>query len=291
MTIIDTHVHYNLEPLYSGTIPQHFKDDIKLKSKNWKDHWKKAQKHGVSKSIVVGADVLSSHIASDIAEDDDALYATIGIHPHEFDEIFEEQVAADLAEFDSLIANTTSIVAIGEVGLDYYHLPSGGNRRKKIIEAQKFGFEQQIQLAKKHKLPLIIHVRDKDMPEKQEQGNAYWDTLEIVRSKKIENIIPLVFHCISGPLSYIQAIVELGGYVGFAANITYKNAEHMRDIFQHVPDNRRLVETDAPYLPPQQYRGSVCEPWMIEKTVQFMKKEFSIDPHQLVTNAERVFGG
>ena len=267
--IIDTHVHYNLEPL----------------NIEWNTHWMKAKESGVTKSIVVGTESNSNQLALEIAEQDAGLFVSVGFHPHIYSEIQQGEAEKDLNQIEVMALNQ-KVVAIGETGLDYYHLPSDQQKRESIIQLQKSAFEKQIEIAMKLQLPLILHVRDKETPEEVLEGNAYWDALNIIQRKGVE---AFTLHCASGPLSYIKAAVEMGGYIGFDGNITYPNAQAIRDIFNSVPADRRLVETDAPFLPPQEFRGKICEPWMITKTVEYLQRELSAEPSSFAENAQRLF--
>lgn len=274
--IIDTHCHYNLEPIYE----------------NWKLGWQEAKKHDVIKGIVVGTDIDSSRMAQEIIESEPSLFATVGIHPSNFLKVnlshspdqLEDDTRSDGERLSLTLTKKT--VAIGETGLDYFRLPANIDHRKVIKHLQKKSFISQIHLAKENGLPLIVHVRDREITDSPTEGNAYWDALKILQDNNVTNF---VLHCASGPLQYIKAAVEMGGYMGFDGNITYPNADAIRNIFKAVPADRRVVETDAPYLPPQEYRGQVCEPWMIEKTVEYIEKEFSVERQSFVENAERLF--
>lgn len=298
--IFDTHCHYNLEPLYSGK-KSHFrlKDDSMLLTKNWQDHWQKAQEHGVTQAIVVGTTIESSKVALEIAQQDENLYASVGIHPTEAEEITD--VSDTLTQLETLLKGS-KVVAIGEIGLDYFWLKTDASKRA-IREKQKKLFAAQLDLAQKYHLPQIIHVRDSMAPETPTQNNAYWDVLEILEEKyrHIRNIeyvnkeekersVPFVLHCVSGALSYVLQALDLGGYVGFDGNLTYKKTSQLKKILRYTPFNRILVETDAPYLPPQSYRGQVCEPWMIRETVEYIESEFGIDTQTLQQNAHDFFG-
>jgi TatD DNase family protein len=267
--IIDTHVHYNLEPL----------------DKEWNSHWMKARELGVTKSIVVGTESGSNQLALEIAEQESGLFVAVGFHPHIYSEIQQSEVENDLHQIE-IMAMNKKVVAVGETGLDYYRLPSDHQKKESIIQLQKSAFEKQIDIAKKQQLPLILHVRDKETPEEVVEGNAYWDALTIMQKNDVK---AFTLHCASGPLSYIKAAVEMGGYIGFDGNITYPNAQAIRDIFKSVPADRRLVETDAPFLPPQEFRGKICEPWMITKTVEYLKRELGAEPSSFAENAERLF--
>jgi TatD DNase family protein len=317
--IIDTHVHYNIEPLFSNDewlkVPDeetntHDSTIIEkygvLKTKDdgwyyprqvWKDHWKKAQDNGIKKSIVVGTDYNSNYIAAMVAKSDEHLFASAGEHPTYITEqiegwLLENKTASEIEgwltnmeEFEYFVDNS-KLVAIGEVGLDYFHMPKDVSTHAVIKELQKKSFSQYILLAHQKNLPLIIHIRDRETPEEPTDGNAYWDALKILKEHDVGNF---TLHCVSGPLSYVKAAIEMGGYMGFDGNISYPNAHHIRNIFQLVPEDRRLVETDAPYLPPQGYRGKICEPWMLSKTVEYIEAEFKVDKSSFAQNAKRLF--
>jgi TatD DNase family protein len=252
MTIIDTHCHYNLEPIYP----------------NWQKYWQKAQKCEVIKSIIAGSSLETSKKALEIATKDKNLFASIGIHPHyaNQDNYFDLEKLA--------LENKDKIIAIGETGLDYFFLDDKKTEQKKL-------FIQQIKLANKINKPLIIHVRDK-------KDQAYWDVLEILKNN-FNFKTNFVLHCISGPLDYIKEAIKLGAYIGFDGNITYKNADNLRSILKITPKDKILLETDAPYLPPEPFRGKVCEPWMIKKTAEYMQA-IGVNIPQTTLNAVRCFG-
>ncbi len=257
--IIDTHCHYNLDPLY----------------KNWQQHWQKAQESGVKKAVVVGVNFESSSISVHLTQEKN-VYAAVGYHPDEYN---DEEVQKDYTQL-SLLAENKKVAAIGETGLDYFRLTE--DNRKKIIAAQQTAFRKHIHLAQEHELPLIIHARDKN-------ETAYWDILRILGEEKYT--YPFILHCVSGPLAYIQKALGMGAYLGMAGNVTYKNAEHLRDIVRSAPIERLLLETDAPFLPPQEFRGKTCEPWMISKTAAFVEHELRIKQEQIYSNTVEFFGG
>jgi TatD DNase family protein len=283
--IIDTHCHYNLEPLFSGK-PRHFsiKEDDKILKQNWKIHWKNAQKKGVTKSVVVGTNAKTSQVALDIASQEKNLFASIGIHPTEAENIKDLDI--EIKKISSLFKNK-KIVAIGEIGLDYFRLDE--NDKIATINKQKKLFLAQLKLAIKNDLPVIIHCRDKNIELKETPNNAYWDALEILKKYYTKAKKPFVLHCVSGPISFVLQAIDLEGYVGFDGNITYKKASEIKKILRYSPFNRILIETDAPYLPPQNHRGEICEPWMIVETAEFMESEFGIDQETLEENAEKFF--
>jgi len=267
MKIVDTHCHYNLEPLYSGD-PSHFSLETgnPLLKMTWQDHWKQAQNHGVVGSVVVGTTLETSQQAVEISTQDLHLAASLGIHPHFAPEGTIAETEAFFTQF--LDSSLDKIVALGETGLDYFRLSTESPDFATISQKQHEMFRLHIQLAKKYGLPLIIHVRDNE-------DRAYQETLEILQ----KNLVPgmkFVLHCASGPTTYSQAALSLGGYIGFDGSSTYKNAGAIREIILQTPSDRLLLETDAPYLPPQNHRGKICEPWMIAETAEYAQSVLKI---------------
>lgn len=284
MPIFDTHCHYNLEPLYSG---QAFcfkvKEEDPVLKMSWQDHWKKAQEKGITKSIVVGPGIKSSQKAIEIAEAEINLYAAVGIHPERANKINDIQNA--LKELATLAKNK-KVVAIGETGLDCFYLNSeNSDEILQIKQKQKELFIGQIKLANELNLPLILHVRDK-------AEEAYLETLRIIEQHwQFKN--SLIFHCVSGPLSYIKAALNLkNSYFGFDGNLTFKKADEIREIFtlvQKTDSSKVLLETDAPYLAPEPYRGQICEPWMIEAVAAYVKNKLGADLEEIYQNSLNAF--
>ena len=143
-------------------------------------------------------------------------------------------------------------------------------------------------MAIKYQLPIIIHCRDKKLPQEKTKGNAYWDLLQLMKQAKQKSDFQFVLHCASGPTEYISQMIDLGAYIGFDGNITYPNADDIRQIFKITPDDKKVIETDAPYLHPQSYRGQTCHPWMIVETARYLEENFDQDLDQLYENATRL---
>lgn len=254
--VIDTHTHYNFP-------------EIKDK---WQEHWKKAQEKGVSGAVLVGTNIETSKEVLEMAQLDQNFYATVGVHPHDCDQL-------DIKKLEKLAKNN-KVVGIGEIGLDYYWLDKKDPKTEQIIEKQKEVFISQLKLANKLNLPISLHIRDKNK-------QAYDDALAVIKEHRPVN--NFVLHCVSGPVHYIEQMIELGAYFGFDGNVTYKNAENIREILRMVPKDKIVVETDAPYLPPVPYRGKVCEPWMVVVTTEYIKKEFKISRKTLLDNSKNLF--
>ncbi|MGE4282557.1 MAG: TatD family hydrolase [Clostridia bacterium] len=178
-----------------------------------------------------GADVASSQRSVQLTQDYDFIYASVGVHPHDTGEMDEKEIRSleDLAGNDK-------VVAIGEIGLDYYydHSPR---------EIQKYWFRRQMQLAKRLRLPVIIHNRD-----------AHADTMEIITSEDISSLGG-VLHCFSGSWEMAKRLIEMGVYISFAGPVTFKNAIKSVEVVKNMPMDKILIETDSPYLTPVPYRG------------------------------------
>lgn len=215
-----------------------------------------------------------------MAEQHDQLYAAVGIHPTDVSAEVIGQLAENIARLADLITHHPKVIAIGETGLDYYWLEDN-EQKPDLIAQQQAAFRAQIRLANQTKLPLIIHARDTG-------ETAYWDILELLTAE-YEFHRPFILHCVSGPITYIKAALELGAYIGMAGNMTYPNAEYLRDLARLAPTERLLLETDAPFLPPQPYRGKICEPWMIRDTADFVAEELQLDLDQIYTQSRELF--
>jgi len=266
-----------MEPLFSG---QRFifdlKDDDPLLQMSWQDHWQNAQAKGVVGAVVVGTMIETSDLAIKIAQSEPNLLATVGVHP-----IHAHETTLKQLDQAAIIWQQKEIHAIGETGLDFFRLDRSSEEFEEIIQQQKEVFRWQIKFAQQTKLPLIIHVRDKT-------ERAYQETLAILKDELTDNQ-PFVLHCASGSKDYIKEAIELGAYLGFDANITYPKAQDIRDLIKGAPADRLLIETDAPFLPPQNHRGKVCEPWMIRQTAEFVEQQLNLDLDQIFQNTQKFF--
>jgi TatD DNase family protein len=200
-----------------------------------------------------------------IVEEHDGVYGVAGIHPHEAASDF------DVDAFERLLAHP-KIVAVGEIGLDYY-------RDYAPRDAQTKVFIYQLGLAKRAQLPVVIHNRAADD-----------DTVAVLRHW-FEGTV--VLHCFSSPALLPEA-VERGWYVSFAGNVTYANAEDLRNAARAVPAELLLAETDSPYLAPQAVRGKTNEPAYVVHTVAVLAKARDDEPGALAAridaNATAAFG-
>lgn len=214
--MIDSHCHINDDAFY----------------KEASKYIEEAKSNGVSKFLIVGCDLLSSKRAVEIAEKFDCCYAAIGIHPEDAMHAQEN----DIEEIEKLI-NNKCVVAIGEIGLDYYWEKEQNNR-----ELQRKYFIKQIDLANKYNLPISIHCRD-----------AYGETLSILKEHRVNR--GGVMHCYGGSKEMAVEFIKLGFVIGIGGTVTFKNAVQPKEVAASIPDDKFLLETDSPYLAPVPHRG------------------------------------
>jgi TatD DNase family protein len=230
-----------------------------------------AFEHGVSHMITVGCDLESSRQSLRIAAEYPTIYAAVGIHPHDAQQADDE----GLAELRRLTAAGSKVVAVGEMGLDYY-------RNRTTRDCQQQAFRDQIGLAREAGLPIIVHDRD-----------AHDDVLRILREESVQEIGG-VLHCFSGDLAMARACLDLGLYLSFPGPVTYPKNEAIRDVVRAIPIDRMLLETDCPYLAPQPLRGRRNEPAYIHHTASRIAeiKGLTLDDVARVTtlNAYTLFG-
>jgi len=237
--LIDTHCHLNFEQFACD------RDEV----------IKRAKQAGVGIIINVGACVATSIQSQQLASEYKGIFASVGIHPHYAQAVTKE----DITKLVSL-TKRDKVIAIGEVGLDYYNRDN--SRQKISISArsqQRDILEKFIQLSHKTKLPLIFHCRD-----------AKEDMTAAVRNVG-GRYLRGVMHCFCQDRKFLDVCLERGLYISFTGNITYKKAEDLRELIRYMPLERLLLETDAPYLAPQVVRGKRNEPAYIE----FIAKEIA----------------
>ncbi|MBR2908935.1 MAG: TatD family hydrolase [Clostridia bacterium] len=229
---------------------------------------KNMHQDGLEKIVTIGTDRKDSISAVKLAEKHNDIYATVGLHPEYVDDITEE----DLEVVDKL-AEHQKVVAIGEIGLDYHYTEHNK-------EAQKELFIKQIMMAYRHKLPLVIHCRD-----------AKEDMYEILSKYKQYIIKPSVMHCFSEDREYALKFLELGFYISFAGNITFKKSD--RSFLKDIPIDKILVETDAPYLSPEPFRGMQNVPARANITAEKIADTLEMDAEtfkkQTIENTYKVF--
>ncbi|HOR00227.1 MAG TPA: TatD family hydrolase [Anaerolineae bacterium] len=234
---------------------------------------RRAAEAGVSWIVDVGADRASSMRAVALSESEPRVWAAVGVHPHDAATLD----AATIAELRAL-AGRSRVVAIGEIGLDYY-------RDLAPRETQRRAFAQQLALALELGLPVIVHDRE-----------AHDDTLAILRAAAARHGGSLrgVMHCFSGDAELAQHVVALGLYIGIAGPVTYPRTVALADVVRQAPLERLLVETDSPYLAPQSRRGRRNEPayvrQMAERVAELRALSFEEVARATSSNARALFG-
>ena len=253
--MIDTHVHLNFED---------YIDDLETVILD-------AEKAGVSHMVVIGIDEGSSRLAIELSKQYPALFASVGVHPSESENMFEMQAAS--TQFIEDMLKEDKVVAIGECGIDLYHEDYN-------LEYQQQVFKNQIELAKAYQKPLIIHSR-----------SGVRECIDML--KPYQGQVKGVFHCFNGSKEEANEILELGFYIGVNGPITFKNAKDAKDIAIHVPIEKLLIETDGPYLSPEPYRGRRNQPANVKyilKTLAQLKNMSEADVDTITTqNAKTLF--
>lgn len=193
---------------------------------------KTAKEAGIDEFLVVGYDVKSSRIAVEFAKKFNECFAAVGIHPSDVKRMKD----GDLEKIEQL-ANDPRVLAIGEIGLDYYW-----DKDEDVQKEQKDFFIKQIEIANKVNKPISIHCRD-----------AYEECYEILKTHHVNK--GGVMHCYSGSKEMAKQFIELGFVLGFGGTITFKNARRPREVMESISNKDYVLETDAPYLAPDPYRG------------------------------------
>ena len=257
--LIDTHCHLNLSA---------FTQDLA-------EVVIKARQAGVKKMIVAGVDLTSSQRAVELANEYEEIYAAVGYHPHHvqkwvgLDEIeIEQELVMIITGLKQLIDKGKKIVAVGEIGLDYYQYHqtkyADSQITPEIKTSQKKLLIAQLELAIRAKLPVILHTRQSTK-----------ETMKIVKQQQ-NKLVGGVWHCFGGDLAQAKKIVNnwMGFYIGIDGNVTYHNRkfDKLKQIASWVPSERLVIETDAPYLTPEPKRGQRCEPADVKLIAEYLSK-------------------
>ncbi len=257
MEFFDSHAHYDDEK---------FNDDRDIVIQE-------AYKSGITKIVSAAYSVESAKIGAEIARKYNFVYTTAGISPNDLPKIREE-LDEEIKEIYNLAKSNAKVVAVGEIGLDYYW-----NTDNKDL--QKYAFSKQIEIANELNLPIQIHTRD-----------AIMDTIEIISST--EFVKPGIFHCCPFNKDLINAALKKGFYISFAGPVTFKNSKNAKEIVEMVPLDKILIETDSPYLTPEPNRGTRNDSRHVidvaKKIADF--KEIELEEIAKITynNARKVFG-
>ena len=232
MHLIDTHCHLDYPHLAEQL------DDVLARAKD----------ANVGQIISIGVKLSTAQRVIDIAETYDHIYCSVGIHPHEAG---NEPLACDIEAITAL-ASHPKCVAIGEAGLDYYYDNAPRNAQAESLRAQ-------ITVARALDLPIIIHARDADT-----------DMADILEDEYQKGPYRGVLHCFSSGKELAERALAIGFYVSFSGIVTFKSATEIQDVARDIPDDRILVETDAPFLAPVPKRGQKNEPAFVSHTAAFL---------------------
>lgn len=251
---IDSHAHLD---------DKRFDEDRDLVIQRLKDN-------GIDIAVNVGADLQTSINSVELSKKYDHIYATVGIHPHSADEADKETI-----EKIKELAQNEKVVAIGEIGLDFYYDNSPR-------ESQRECFKELLEVAKELDLPVVIHSRD-----------ASQETFETIQQAQ-DGTLRGVMHCYSGSVEMAEEYInKLGFYISIGGPVTFKNARIVKEVAESVPLDKLLIETDCPYLTPEPYRGKRNEPMYVKYTAAEIAKLRGITVEELAQatskNARELF--
>lgn len=264
MNLFDSHAHYNDEKFDED------RDEI----------IKETLKNNVSNFIVAGYNIQSSKKAIEIADKYKEAYTIVGISPNDLENIqTQENIDENIEEIEKICRerrphhSENKIVAIGEIGLDYYW-----NKENK--EIQKEMFKKQIEIANKYDLPIVIHTRE-----------AVNDTLQILKENRVIN--KGIFHCCPLNRELVKEALKLEYYISLSGVITFKNAKNADEIIEMIPEDKLLIETDSPYLSPEPVRGRrnncMNVKYVAEKIAKVKNKTIEEIAEITNQNAKRIF--
>lgn len=205
----------------------------------------------IDKFVSAGYSLEGSEAAVKLAQKYDFIYATCGISPNDIPQT-EEELWKMLNKIKNFAQQNSKIVAIGEIGLDYYW-------NKENREIQKTAFIEQIKLANELKLPIVIHTRE-----------AVMDTIEVLKENPVES--KGIFHCCPLNRELVKEALKLGFYISFAGPVTFKNSKNADEIIRLVPNDKMLIETDSPYLSPEPLRGKRNDPRNVKYIAEKLAK-------------------
>ena len=244
--MIDSHCHLDLKPFHSRL------DDV----------LSAAREAGVHTLVNIGADIETSRRSVELASKHEMIYAAVGVHPHDASTL-DENVLTELKQ----LASHDKVVAIGEIGLDYY-------RDLSPRPVQRKAFHRQLELAVALNMPIVIHTRE-----------AFRETVDIVRDFAAD-LPGGVFHCFPGTVDEAYEIFDMGFIIGLGGVITYKGAGMAR-VAAEAPLEKIVLETDAPYLTPMPHRGKANEPAYLKHTCRKLAELRSVSVAEVEKSTDR----
>lgn len=253
MNLFDTHCHL-MDDQFDNDL-----DDVIVK----------ARETGVSHMVIPAVDVQSAHRAIAIAENYEGVYAAVGIHP----EAAKDVPDVDFALMEQL-AEHEKVVAIGEIGLDYYWDAAPRPEQQEVMR-------RQIEIAKRVNLPVIIHNRESTA-----------DVLTVLKESGASEVGGIM-HCFNESLEVAKVCLDMSFYISFGGPVTFKRADDVREVAANIPADRLLVETDSPYLSPHPYRGKRNEPMRVQivaqKVADVRSESLEAIAETTMQNAMRIF--
>ena len=226
------------------------------------------KENDVESVIIPGVEPSTFDEIIEYCEKNEMLYGAIGIHPSEA-KTFNSESEQRIYE----LAKHNKIIAIGEIGLDYYW-------EQETKELQKEVFKKQLKIAEELNLPVLIHDRE-----------AHEDTFEIIQKFNLKDVI---FHCFSGNAEFAQKCIDKGYYIAIGGVVTFKNAKDLKEVAKLTPLDNLLLETDAPYLAPVPYRGKLNTPaylkYIAEEIANLKEINVELVKEKTTQNAKRIFG-
>lgn len=256
--IFDTHTHLNDE---------YFADKIDETIQH-------ANELGVFEMAIVGYDQQGNQKSLELSQQYDGLYSIIGFHPTDI----KQYNANTEAELEELLVQP-KVVALGEIGLDYYWMEDDPKEQERVLR-------RQLALAKNLHLPVSIHTRSKDV-----NGTEAFE--DVYRILKDEQVSTGIIHSFNGNPEWMKRFCDLGLHISFSGVVSFKNAKQVQEAAKIVPAKQYLVETDAPYLAPVPFRGKTNEPgytrYVVEKIASLREEDFETVAKQTTQNAHQLF--
>jgi TatD DNase family protein len=252
--LFDTHAHYDDESY----------------NEDREEVLRKSYESGVSYILNASCDIVTTIQSIELSKKFEFVYASVGFHPHSVSKASEKDLETLMK-----LGKKDKVVAVGEIGLDYYYEFSPR-------ELQKKWFRLQIDIAKNLNLPIIVHNRE-----------AHADSLNIVKEENAKEVGG-VFHCYSGSKEMARELLNNNFYISIAGPVTFKNASKVVEVAKYIPDDRLLIETDCPYLTPEPYRGkrnqSTYVRFVAEKIAEIRGTSFEYIAETTKENGKRLFG-
>ena len=264
--MIDTHCHLD---------DVSYNDDINLVVAN-------AKKQGIDKVLIPGADINDLPKAQKLSQTYEGIFFSAGVHPYNIEQYDEEVL--------SKYCKDKKCLSVGECGLDYFRLPDDEKLAQEEIKKQQKVLSLHIELAIKLNKPLILHIRDS-----KDNFNASLDVIKIIKqyTTNKENNLRGVLHCFNAYEGLLE-LSEYGFYFGIGGVLTFKNAKNLQEVLKQIPQEKLLLETDAPYLTPHPFRGTRNEPKYTAIVLEKMSEILQIDKQELdnitTINAKELFG-